>query len=441
MRAVSILGLFVMVVLAWLMSSRRRSIDWRLVVTGIVLQWVVAALVFHSQNWTFGGRFEGGILFAGITAFFNGVNRWVRSGSEFVFGLHPKPDADLDPWMLLTSFSFGVMPTVVFFAALSSVLYHLGLLQRLVGAIAWGMQKTLRTSGAETLAVAANVLLGQTESPLLIRPYLPELTRSELFTVMVAGFATISGGLLAAFAAMGISPGHLVTASLISAPAALVIAKIMEPETDTPRTRDALHVACPRTAVNVIDAAAQGATEGLRLALNIVAMLIAFLALIAMLDALLFVTGKTVAWTVGLIEGRTEAIDWNWSLRGVLAVLFWPIAWVIGISPGECYIAAGLLGEKMVLNEFVAYISLGQLIGTPGDAVAAQPALSPRSVVLLTYALCGFSNFGSIAIQIGGIGALVPERRGELAQYGLRAMLGGTLACLMTACIAGTLLA
>lgn len=438
MRLMSLLGLVAMVLLAWLLSSRRRAVPWRMVAAGIIIQWLLAAAVFQSQQWTFGGRFHGGILFAGITAFFNQVHNWVRSGSEFVFALRPGVNDGTEPLLLLTSFSFGVMPTVVFFAALTSVLYHLGIMQRVVAVMAWCMQKTLGTSGAESLAVAANVFIGQTEAPLLIRPYLSQLTHSELCTVMVGGFATISGGLMAAFAAMGISPGHLVTASLISAPAALVISKILEPETQQPLTRGTVHVQCPTTSANIIDAAAQGATDGLRLALNIIAMLIAFLALIAMCDTLLYLLGRAMAWLASsFVEIRVE--DWNWSLKGLLAIVFWPLAWLSGVPSSECGTAATLLGEKTVLNEFVAYVSLSKWLPAPGMPEGAQGVLSERTVIILTYALCGFSNFGSIAIQIGGLGALVHERRAELAQLGLRAMIGGSLACMMTACIAGTL--
>jgi CNT family concentrative nucleoside transporter len=257
---------------------------------------------------------------------------------------------------------------------------------------------------------------------------------------MVSGFATISGGVLAAFAALGIHPGHLVTASIISAPAALVIAKIIEPETERPVTADASGVTCPRTSINLIDAAAQGAADGLRLALNIVAMLIAFLALIAMCDTLFAALGNLASWIVNQLPGRTSAVAWHWSMKGLLGIVFWPLVWLTGVPVQECNTAAALLGEKTVLNEFVAYVSLSRLLAEQAQLPAQTAALSPRTVVILTYALCGFSNLGAIGIQIGGIGALVPERRSDLAQLGLRAMIGGSLACLMTACIAGTLL-
>ncbi|GIW90814.1 MAG: nucleoside transporter NupC [Pirellulaceae bacterium] len=440
LRLVSLFGIGVLVSLAWLLSRQKRAIRWRLVIAGILLQWVLAAVVFGSQTWTFGGRYPEGILFAGIAGFFELVNQWVRAGAEFVFGLRPDVSRSGDALMLLSSFAFGVMPTVIFFASLMSVLYHVGLMQRIVGLIAWCMQRTLGVSGAESFAVAANIFVGHTEAPLVVRPYLATFTRSELCTVMVSGFATISGGLLAAFAALGIHPGHLVTASIISAPAALVIAKILEPETERPVTADASGVKCPRTSVNVIDAAAQGAADGLRLALNIVAMLIAFLALIAMCDTLLAALGHLTSWLVNQLPGSGSAVAWHWSLKGLLGIVFWPLVWLAGVPVGECREAARLLGEKTVLNEFVAYVSLSRLLAEQAHLPAEAALLSPRTVVILTYALCGFSNFGAIGIQIGGIGALVPERRSELAELGLRAMIGGSLACLMTACVAGTLL-
>ncbi len=440
LRVISLLGLAVLVCISWLLSRRRDAIRWRLVWIGLILQWALAALVFASQNWTFGGRFPEGVLFAAISGFFQLVNSWVRTGASFVFALRPNQENTSESIVLLTSFAFGVMPTVIFFAALMSVLYHVGMMQRIVGCIAWCMQRTLGTSGAESFAVAANIFVGHTEAPLVVRPYLATLTRSELCTLMVSGFATISGGLLAAFAAMGIHPGHLVTASIISAPAALVIAKMLEPETEQPVTSDARRVYCPPTSINLIDAAAQGAADGLRLALNIVAMLIAFLALIAMCDTLIGALGAVAAWFMNHLPWVEKPVSWHWSLKGLLAVVFWPFAWLMGIPKNECSTAAALLGEKTVLNEFVAYVSLSQILANNGHAVSDAARLSPRTIVVLTYALCGFSNLGAIAIQIGGIGALVPERRGELAQLGLKAMIGGSLACLMTACIAGTLL-
>jgi CNT family concentrative nucleoside transporter len=403
-----------MVGLAWLLSTHRRHVRLRVVVGGMLLQFVFAVFIL----WTDVGQ----VLFEQIGGFFTAVLRFVDAGSEFVLGIYPRPnDPPLPPsFVLMRSFAFGVLPTIIFFSALMSVLYHWGLMQKLVALFAWVMQKTLGTSGAESLSAAANIFVGQTEAPLVVRPYVAGMTHSELMAVMVGGFATIAGGVLAAYVSMGIDAGHLVTASVISAPAALVIAKVMEPEMEHPLTLGRVAEDVEARSVNVIEAAAAGASDGLRLALNVAAMLIAFLALIAMINAM-------VGWA-GSLVGRT------WSLEAGLGYLFWPVAWLMGIRVEDCFRAAELLGIKMVANEFVAFDRLAHLVGDP------SVGLEPRSRVILTYALCGFANFGSIGIQIGGIGGIAPERRSDLARLGLRAMLGGTLACFMTACVAGVLI-
>jgi CNT family concentrative nucleoside transporter len=318
-------------------------------------------------------------------------------------------------------FAFQVLPTIIFFAALMSILYHYGVMQKVVEAIAWVMHKTMRTSGAESLSAAANIFVGQTEAPLVISPFVATMTRSELMAVMVGGFATIAGGVLAAYVGFGLDAGHLLTASVISAPAALLIAKILEPEVDEPKTLGHVRVEIPRASVNGIDAAARGTIQGLKLALNVAAMLIAFLALIALLDGAL-------AW-VGARFGQ----EWSFSL--LLGYAFSPFAWLMGIEWGDCLPVGELLGKRMVANEFVAYMQLDKWM-----EAGSEVELSERSVVITTYALCGFANFGSIGIQLGGIGPLAPERQSDLARLGLRAMLGGTLASFMTACVAGMLL-
>jgi CNT family concentrative nucleoside transporter len=292
------------------------------------------------------------------------------------------------------------------------------------------MQKTLRTSGAESLAAAANVLVGHTEAPLVVKPFVAGMTRSELNALMVGGFSTISGSLMAVFVMQGVSAGHLLTASIISAPAALVMAKILQPEIDTPGELIHANVAGEKIASNVIEAAAIGASDGMKLAINIAAMLIAFLALIALLNSMLFGMGELLERLINLTRGD-QPIDIQWSLSGLFAAIFFPLAWIMGIESGDCGTAGKLLGTKMVVNEFVAYLDLG--------AVLQEGEISHRTEIILTYALCGFSNFGAIGIQIGGIGPLAPERRGDLAQLGLRAMFGGMLACCMTACMAGLL--
>ena len=339
--------------------------------------------------------------------------------------------------MLLRTFAFGVLPTVIFFASLMAVLYHIGVMQVLIRAMAWVMQKTLGTSGPESMAAAANVLVGHTEAPLVIRPYVEGMTRSELNALMVGGFATISGSLMAIFVANGISAGHLLTASLISAPAALVIAKILQPETETSQPdKDAIAFEPEDRPTNVIEAAAVGASDGLKLALNITAMLIAFLALLAMVNALVMGIGELLQMIAN--QFYADPIDIQWSLNGLFAWLFYPLAWVMGIAAEDCGVAGELLGKKVVVNEFIAYNDLSSIInGNVVDADGVTVTLSERSRVILTYALCGFSNFGAIGIQIGGIGPLAPSRRSDLAQLGLRAMFGGMLAACMTACMAG----
>ena len=304
------------------------------------------------------------------------------------------------------------------------MLYYLGIMQKIVSLFAWIMQRTLGTSGAETLSAAANVFVGQTESPLVIRPYVSKMTQSELMAVMVGGFATIAGGVLAAYVSFGIDAGHLITASVISAPAALLIAKVMQPETEHSVTMGKVELHVQDKESTLIEAAASGATAGMKLAINVAAMLIAFLAIIAMVNGL-------IGWT-GTWFGFEEAH--RWTLEKGLGWLFWPLAYLMGIPAADCGAAGQLLGTKMVANEFVAYLQLGELME------AGQQTLSPRTVTILTYALCGFANFGSIGIQLGGIGGVAPDRRGDLARLGLRAMIGGTLAAFMTACIAGILI-
>ena len=409
-RLISLFGLLVMVGLAFALSADRRRVDLRLVGAGVGLQFVLALLVLKTG--------PGQALFALAGGFFTALLGYVDFGSRFVFG-----DAFEDHF-----FAFKVLPTIIFFSALMSVLYHLGLMQPVVGAFAWVMRRSLRTSGAESLAAAANIFVGQTEAPLVVRPYVAAMTRSELMALMVGGFATIAGAVLAAFVGLGIDAAHLLAASVISAPAALMAAKVMQPEVEAPATLGQAAVRVERTADNVVEAAANGTLDGLRLALNVAAMLIAALGLIALLDGSLGWLGRAVGWILGM-EGM------EWSLSAALGYLFAPFAWLMGIEAADCLPAGELLGKKMVANEFVSYVQLSQWM-QPGSGVE----LSPRSVVILTYALCGFANFSSIGIQIGGIGGLAPERRSDLARLGFRAMLGGTLACFMTACVAGILL-
>jgi CNT family concentrative nucleoside transporter len=410
-RAISFFGLLVMILLAWLMSSHKRKFPWRIVVAGVVMQFVLAFITLRTD--------PGLAFFDAIGQFFTKILEFTDQGAEFVFGKDFRDHF----------FAFKVLPTIIFFSCFMTILYYIGIMQWLVKGLAIVMQKTLGTSGAETLSASANIFLGQTEAPLVIKPYLPTMTRSELNAVMVGGFATISGGVMAAFVEMGINAGHLVTASVISAPASLLIAKVLQPEVDQPKTLGIVQIEPPKMGANVIEAAAIGASEGLKLALNVGAMLIAFMALIAMGDYLVQAVGDQVA----RFTGYAPAADW--SLQNALGALFAPLAWLLGIEWQDCGRAGELLGLKMFANEFVAYDVLSQWMKE-----GSEVALQPRTKTIMTYALCGFSNFASIGIQIGGLGAMAPERQADLARLGLRAMLGGTLACLMTACVAGVMI-
>ncbi|TWT75571.1 Nucleoside permease NupX [Posidoniimonas polymericola] len=415
-RYVSLLGLLVMILLAWLMSAHKSRVNWRVVVMGLALQFAFALLILKAP----GGQY----VFQQLGEFFNRLLSFVDEGSMLMFGVNPsEADEGMPPRVvLLRTFAFGVLPTIIFFSSLMSVLYHIGLMQLVVGGLAWVMRRTLGTSGAETLSAAANIFVGQTEAPLVIRPYVGTMTLSELMVVMVGGFATIAGGVFAIYVKFGIDAGHLLTASVISAPAALLIAKVMQPEVEEPETAGVAPARMEAASGNVLEAAAEGASAGMRLALNVAAMLIAFVALVAMLNAL-------VGWVGGLAGFEGEAA---WSMQKAFGYAFAPLAWLMGIESKDCLPAGVMLGEKMVLNEFYAYLSLS-------DAIGAEK-ISERTATILTYALCGFANFSSIGIQLGGIGGIAPERRGDLAKLALRAMLGGTLAAFMTACIAAALI-
>lgn len=423
-RVISCLGFFVMLLLAWLMSSHKKKVSPRVVVGGLILQIVFALLILKTS--------AGQSFFQSLGDFFTGVLSYVDEGSAFLFDIFPRPSEEngFPPqFTLWRSFAFGILPTIIFFSSLMSILYHLGVMQWVVKFFAVIMQKTLGTSGAETLSAAANIFVGQTEAPLVIRPYVKEMTISELNVVMVGGFATIAGGVLAAYVGMGIDAGHLITASVISAPAALMIAKILQPETEVSKTAGTTNLTTEKTGcVNVIEAAAEGASSGLQLALNVGAMLIAFVALVAMGNAI-------VGWSGGMIANYTGySAASEWTLQKGFGYLFYPFAWLMGIPANECLQSGEILGTKMVVNEFVAYINLSGVMSDP------ETAFSDRTKTILTYALCGFANFSSIGIQLGGIGGIAPERRADLAKLGLRAMFGGTLAAFMTACIAGMLL-
>lgn len=421
-RLRSFIGIFVLLGLMLLLSNNRRKVSARVVLWGMGLQ--LALGLFIMRTWL------GKVVFERASAFVNAVLSYTDAGAGFIFGnLYNGVAAGAtngpvmytdglsgDLRSLGVIFAFHVLPTIIFFGAMMSVLYHLGVIQRVVSGIAWVMQRLMGTSGAESLSAAGNIFVGQTEAPLLIKPYVSEMTMSELMAVMCGGFATVSGGVLAAYARFGIDVGHLLTASVMSAPAALVVAKVLFPETGTPTTASGSAPEVKKTTTNVIDAAAAGAADGLKLALNVAAMLLAFIAIVALLNGLL-------GW-VGNLFGVAL------SLKAIFGVVFYPLSFCMGVDTGDLLEFGNLLGSKIAVNEFVAYVELG----------AAQASLSPRSFTIGTYALCGFANFSSIGIQIGGISSIAPERRGDLARIGLKAMIGGAAASWLTACVAGLFL-
>lgn len=399
-RLISLLGLFVMLSIAYAFSEKRKAIQWRTIISGIILQVVFGLIILKTAF--------GRAVFDTASLAFNAVLSFTNEGSKFLFGNLANPQS------IGFVFATMVLPTIIFMSSLMSVLYHMGVMQKVVEVVAKIMMKVMKTSGAESLAAAANIFVGQTEAPLVIKPYVNTMTKSELMCLMTGGMATVAGGVLAAYVGFGIDAGHLLAASVMSAPAALVCAKLLVPETEESETAGMVKVNLPKVSDNVIDAAATGATDGLKLAVNVGAMLLAFIALIAMLNGMLSWVGGWVGYP-------------NLSFELLIGYLNAPIAWLLGVPWEDCLVVGSMLGKKLVLNEFVAYLDLKE----------AAPQISQRSAILTTYALCGFANFSSIAIQLGGIGTLAPGKRGILSQYGMRALLGGTLACYMTACIAG----
>jgi CNT family concentrative nucleoside transporter len=413
-RVISFFGVPVLIGIAWLVfSTDRKHFPWRVVLWGVGLQLSFALLIL----WTPWGRAVFEWLGELVTLFLG----FTKAGSEFLFGNLVKTEYQNT---FGSQFAFVILPTIIFVGSAMSIAYHLGIMQRLVRAVAWVMAKTMGTSGAESLSCASNIFVGQTEAPLVIRPFLETLTRSELMAVMAGGFATVAGGVMAGYILMGIPAKHLLAASVMSAPAAFVFAKIMVPERGKPLTAGVVQMPEMPKNANVIDAAASGARDGLKLAVNVGAMLLAFIALVALINAILgWVSGKI--FDMGFMYFPS-------SLRDIFSVIFAPIAYVVGVPFKEAPSFGYLIGTQISVNEFVAYVELSKMIHAG--------AISERTITLATYALCGFCNFSSIAIQIGGISGLVPERRPELAQLGLRAMFCGNLACLQTATIAGILI-
>ena len=405
LRLISALGLVGLIAIAWVFSTQRRVVPWRVIGWGLGLQLALALLLLKTA---FGRTF-----FVAVNQAVAQFIGFTDAGVAFVAG----PLKELG-----FSFVLDVLPIIIFMGSLFAILYHLGIVQWVVGALARILSRSMGLSGAESLAAVANIFVGMTEAPLLVRPYIERMTRSELFTVMATGMATIAGSVLVAYAKMlgeGDFAGHLVTASLLSAPAGILIAKVMVPETEVPVTASGDQSTVERTSVNLIDAASQGALAALRLAAYVGALLIAFVALIAMLNSL-------VGWVGGLLGFPDLTLQW------ILGVLFAPFALLMGIPWSEAVQVGSLLGVKTVLNEFLAFRDLGALI--------EAGALSRRSIVIASYALCGFANFGSLAILLGGVGGMAPSRRGDLARLGLRSILAGTLATMMTGCVAGILL-
>ena len=454
MDKIGLLGIVVFIGLGYLMSSNKNRIDWKTVAWGLGLQWIFAILVLKGEwlashlsylpfpkgmgwvilglmfaptlykkltnkilgniNWIllpviFIGLIRGNLIgsaFDRMRVVVEGLMSYAGKGSAFVFGPLQPPTYFI--------FAFTVLPVIIFVASLFAILYYLGVMQWVVGASARGMGRFLKVSGAESVSVAASILMGQTEAPLTIRPFLAKLTRSELMVIMTAGMAHVSGSIMVAYVQMAnVDIVHLLTAVIMTAPGAIMMAKLMEPETDIPQTDVNIEVKVENHDANILDAAARGAFDGGQLAFNVAVMLIAFIALVA------------------LVNGVLGSLHSGWSLEAFLGIIFKPIAILMGVPLQDAGLIGGLLGKRMVINEFVAFSDLGQIPIT---------MLSEHGRMIATFALCGFANFSSIAIQLGGIGALIPERRGDLARLGLRAMIAGTLANFLSACVAGLII-
>ena len=417
LKLISLLGLVVFIGIAWAISNRRKLFPWRTVLWGVALQFIFAVLILKTP-W-------GAAVFDFAGRAINKLIQFSNEGCQFVFG-PLAVDATMQKVFPERPLVFAVLVTgtIIIVAALSSLLYHWGVLQKVVHAMAWVMRKAMRTSGSETLAAAANIFMGQTEAPLVIKPYVARMTRSELLCLMTGGMATIAGGVLAVYVSMGTAAGHpdiaghLLTASVLSAPSALLISKVMLPETEQSETAATSPADVPRTTANGIDALCRGEGEGMTLAINVMAMLIAFIAIVALANYLI----TFPQMRLGVAHPVTLQMIFGWVNA--------PFAWLMGVPAQDCQAIGGILGERIVLNEFIGYLSL----------TGPNTHVDGRSFTLATYALCGFANFSSIAIQVGGIGSLAPERRADMARLGVRAMIGGLLASYLTATIAGILL-
>ena len=417
-------GLLVIIAIAYVFSSNRKAVSWRVVATGLVIQIVLAISILYIPVIRF--------LFEFVGKIFVKILDFTKVGSEFLFGEF----LDMDKYG--TIFAFQILPTIIFFSALTSVLFYYGIIQKIVYGLAWLMTKIMKLSGAESLSVAGNIFLGQTESPLMIKEYLPKMNRSEMLLVMTGGMATLAGGVLAAY--IGFLGGndpvqrlifakHLLAASVMAAPGAIIVSKILVPQSEN--IEKDVEVSRDKVGSNVLDAISNGTSQGLRLAVNVAAMLLVFLAFIALFN---FVMMKVGDWTNlnDIITAKTNGQFNELSLQFVLGYLFAPVMWLIGVSGDDMILMGRLLGEKIIMTEFVGYISLADL--------KAVGVLSTKSIIMATYMLCGFANFASIGIQIGGIGSLAPNQRVLLSKFGMRALLAGTLASLLSATIVGTIL-
>lgn len=403
-RFIGIFGIIVLLGIAYLLSENKKKINWKLVATALGLQVAFALLILKVP--------AGKAFFEWISGGITSLLGFASEGTNFLFGSLTNQEIHGN------IFVFTALPTIIFFSALMGILYYLGIMQAIVKFIAKGICKLLGTSGAETLSAVGNIFLGQTEAPLLVKPYINKMTKSEITTVMIGGMATVSGGVMAGYIAMGVNAGHLLAASIMAAPAGLAFAKILVPEVEEPETKNTTDIETEKTASNVVEAAANGASDGLSLALNVGAMLLAFVALMAFLNAVL--------GGIGGFFGFPE-LSFQW----ILGKIFTPLAFVMGVPVTDLGTAGSLIGEKIILNEFVAYSSLSGYIGSG--------VLQEKTIMILTYALCGFANISSIAIQIGGIGGMAPDRKTTIAKLGFKSLIGGALATCLTATIAGLL--
>ncbi len=400
-RAISFLGICVFIGICYAMSVNRQAVRWRTVAWGLGLEFILAIVILKT-SW-------GLNIFKSLGNIVGNFLAFSDVGAKFVFGENFKDHL----------FAFQILPTIIFFSSFISILYYYGILQRVVNALAWLMMKTMKTSGSESLSCAGNIFLGPTEAALMVKPYLANMTKSELHAVMTGGFATIAGGVLGAYLSFGIPPEHLIAAFFMTSPVALIVSKIMYPETEVSETTEKVNIDIKSNYVNVLDAATSGAIDGVKLAVNVGVIIIAFLSLLAAVNA-------SLSW-LGNLAGYPQL-----SLEGMLSLIMFPVAWLMGIPWADCGQVGALLGKKTILNEFIAYLDLGELI--------KKQEISQRSAIITTYALCNFANIGSIGITIGGMTGIAPNRQQDLARMGLRTMIGGLLAGFITAGIAGILI-